>query len=130
MKIYYSIITITILAIFVISCAGYRIDRSISNYETESSKIQLGDSKQKVLLLLEPTQPGKRKWRKNPEKYLAVDGSTIEIYYYRSSRQADGLTTDDEFTPYVFKDDVLIGIGWTSIGGPKTQGQAPVIIYD
>ena len=42
----------------------------------------------------------------------------------RTGRQPDGLTTDDEFTPYIFNNGKLVGIGWHLIGGPKTQGQA------
>ena len=52
------------------------------------------------------------------------NGNLVEIYFFRSAWQSDGLTTDDEFTPYVFKDGKLVAIGWTSIGGIKSQGQA------
>jgi len=51
------------------------------------------------------------------------DGKKIEIYYFRSGRQPDGLITDDEFTPYVFTDEVLTGIGWQVLGGPNSIGQ-------
>ncbi|MCH2386777.1 MAG: hypothetical protein MK240_01115 [Opitutales bacterium] len=34
----------------------------------------------------------------------------------------DHLTTDDEFTPYIFTDSVLTGIGWAVLGGPKSRG--------
>ena len=47
----------------------------------------------------------------------------VDIYYFRTLRQPDGLTTDDEFTPYVLNNDVLVAIGWTSIGGANSQGQ-------
>jgi hypothetical protein len=47
----------------------------------------------------------------------------------RSARQPDGLTTDDEFTPYIFNDGRLVGIGWQVLGGPKTQGQATSDTY-
>ncbi len=131
MKIFY---ILTIL-IFLISCTGYQtakqIDSSISKYEEESFKVNLGDSKEKVLAILEPTQKYNKKWRKKPERFLNNDNSVIEIYYYRSDRTPDGISTDDEFTPYVFKDGKLIGIGWAVLGGPKTQGQAvDTIIID
>ena len=42
---------------------------------------------------------------------------------------ADGLTTDDEFTPYIFNNGKLVGIGWQVLGGPKSQGQATSDIY-
>jgi len=48
----------------------------------------------------------------------------VEILYYRSGWQRDGIVTDDEFTPYIFNDGVLVAIGWTTLGGPKTQALA------
>ena len=59
--------------------------------------------------------------RKPPESSLH-DGKVREIHFARSRRIPDGRTTDDEFTPYVFEDDVLVAIGWTYLGGPKTIG--------
>jgi hypothetical protein len=99
------------------------IDKAISRYEAVESQIQLGDPKDKVLSIIEPTQRElESSWRKKPEKYIK-EGVLVEIYYARSARQADGLTTDDEFTPYVFNDGKLVDIGWTAIGGAKSQGQ-------
>jgi hypothetical protein len=53
-----------------------------------------------------------------------------------------GFVTDDEFTPYIFNDGKLVAVGWQTLGGIKSQGQArsnntnttivnpaPVIIY-
>ena len=57
--------------------------------------------------------------RKNSDKYLK-DGVKVEIYNMRSARQPDGLTTDDEFAPYIFNDGGLVGIGWQMLGGPKS----------
>jgi hypothetical protein len=73
---------------------------------------------------LRPTQEGIPKpSRKRPDKYIK-DGVKVEIYYMRSARQPDSLTTDDEFVPYLFNDEKLVGIGWEVLGGPKTKGQA------
>jgi len=47
----------------------------------------------------------------------------------RSARQPDGLTTDDEFTPYIFNDERLVRIGWQVLGGPKALGQATSDTY-
>lgn len=60
--------------------------------------------------------------KKAPESYKKGD-YIIEIYYFRSGWQPDGLTTDDEFTPYVFTNRILTSIGWTALGGARTQGQ-------
>ena len=110
-------------------CVALQIDSAISKYEAASNQVELGDSKEKVLAVLQPTQDGLPKSaRKNPEKYLK-EGIKVEIYYMRSSRQPDGLTTDDEFVPYLFNDGKLVGIGWQVLGGPKTQGQATSDTY-
>ncbi len=106
-----------------------RIDSAISKYEAVGDQIELGDSKESVLPILQATQEGlPRSARKNPEKYIKADVK-VEIYYARSARQPDRLTTDDEFVPYLFNNGKLVGIGWQVLGGPKTQGQATSSTY-
>lgn len=118
------ILTLAAFMAILISCGpGGKIDSSISMYEKESAKIKLGDSKEKVIALLEPTQQYDKEYRKKSEKFLNNNNETIEILYYRSDRVGDGLITDDEFTPYIFKDSKLIGIGWSLLGGAKTRGE-------
>lgn len=96
---------------------------AIKDYEYASGQVALGQTKEEVLKLLEPTQANlTNKQRKAPEQYTK-DGKLTEIYFYRSRSTSDGLVTDDEFTPYIFEDGVLVGVGWTLIGGPKTQAQ-------
>jgi len=108
---------------------AYEVDRTIDQYEAVRGQIHLGDLKEPVLALLEPTQVNlKPKWKKSPDIYLE-DSVTVEVYYFRSGRQPDGLVTDDEFTPYIFHDGVLVGIGWVMLGGPKSQGTARPATY-
>lgn len=107
----------------LVGCTSMKIDSAISEYEAKAERVELGDSKDEVLSVLQPTQeaiPSEN--RKRPEKYIK-DGVRVEIYYMRSARYADGLTTDDEFVPYLFNDEKLVGIGWQVLGGPKTQSQ-------
>jgi hypothetical protein len=112
-----------ILCLGLVGCATVSIDSVIDKYRTEAPKVKLGDTKENVLSILLPTQEGlSSQSSKSFESYIQ-DGKVIEIYYMRSGRQPDGLTTDDEFTPYVFTDGALTGIGWTVLGGAKTQGQ-------
>jgi len=41
------------------------------------------------------------------------DGSLYEVLFYHTDLKArDGIITDDELTPLVFKDNKLIGWGW------------------
>lgn len=125
--------TTVLLAIFgtlaLSGCTTTMIDSSIRKHSEVIHQIQLGDSIEKVTSLLEPLQqqmPASA--RKTPERFLK-DGMNVYVYYARSGRQPDGLTTDDEFTPYVFHDGKLVAIGWTMLGGPKTHGQATSDTY-
>lgn len=117
-------------AILLSGCgAGYYIDQATAQYDQVEDRVNLGDSKEQVLSILMPTQESvPRNSRKKPDRYLK-DGVNVEIYYMRTGRQADGITTDDEFTPYIFNDGKLVGIGWSLIGGPKSQGQATSDTY-
>lgn len=105
-----------------------RLKEALTKYRMESPKVKIGDSKDRVLEILEPTQAGLDLTLRRPPEMLTiqnVDGSTshIEIVYYRTGWQSDGLLTDDELTPYVFKDGILTSVGWTALGGPKTSGK-------
>lgn len=118
------IIFISTFLMFALSGCIMAIQDSITKYESVESKIELGDLKPKVLSILNPTQKELQSdYKKRPEKYIKK-GILVEIFYFRSGWQRDGLTTDDEFTPYVFNNGKLVAIGWTSIGGAKSQGQA------
>ena len=121
-----------VVIIGMVGCSpGYRIDRAIAEYNSAMKQIQIGDSRNKVIPILDSTQQNlDPKNRKNPDQ-LIKRGKKIFIYYARTGRQPDGLSTDDEFTPYVFVNDKLQSIGWHALGGPKSQGQARdvVVVY-
>jgi hypothetical protein len=97
--------------------------KAVSQYHGVAGQIQLGMSKDSVLGILEPTQQElSLRQTRGPEQYTQ-DGVHIEIYFFRSHANYDKILTDDEFTPYIFHDGKLAAIGWTAIGGPKTQAQ-------
>lgn len=101
------------------------LGRSVEAYEEAAQEVRIGDRKEAVLARLEPSQRHlKDKLRREPHRYER-DGSEIEIYYFRSDWLEDGLITDDEFTPYIFKDGRLIHIGWRTLTGPRTWGRPP-----
>jgi len=117
---------IIISTVFLSSCMpSVQIRKTINEYDLVESQINLGDSKSHVLKILSPSQKHltNKSWKKRSERYNKK-GILVEIHYFRSALQSDGLTTDDEFTPYIFNNGKLVGIGWTMIGGPKSQGQA------
>ena len=106
------------------ACASNQsISTAILAYEAQAGNIQLGQSKAEVLAMLSPTQASMPSRFGKPYEAYIEDDKLKEVYFFRSRSFADGLVTDDEFIPYVFEDGVLIAIGWTAIGGPKTQAQ-------
>jgi hypothetical protein len=104
------------LVIFT-GCA--RIPKAVNNYYAAYDYIQLGDSREKVISLLQPAQTTLGFAERKPQERFSRDGHIYDIYYARSAYIPDGETTDDEFTPYIFKDGVLVEIGWDFLGGPK-----------
>ena len=110
-----------------IGLAG-RIDGAIANYLEVADQIQIGDHKEEVLTLLLPSQHSVPVHsRRDKDSYTHAD-TLVEIYYMRSGRQPDGLTTDDEFTPYIFNDGILMGIGWKLLGGPGSRSERQTVI--
>ncbi len=104
----------------VAACATNNIGPTIRSYRAAAAQVQIGDDRDSVVNLLDPTHDDLPvRFRKQPETFRDGD-SVVEIVYYRSGHFDDGMTTDDEFTPYVFRDGVLVAIGWTSLGGPRS----------
>ena len=121
---------LTLLGALLISGCVASISTTIKEYEKVADQVNLGDSKARVLAVLNPTQAKlDTEYKKTPDRYIKND-VLVEIYYMRSGWQSDGLTTDDEFTPYIFNNGKLVGIGWAMLGGAKTQGQAPTVIHN
>jgi hypothetical protein len=131
-------ITLTIISLLILGACNktstahlnpvHGIGPAITRYDNVAHTVSLGDTKQDFLARVYPAQNDlDARYRKQPEAY-AKNGVNVEIFYMRSGWQSDGLTTDDEFTPYLFNDEVLVGIGWTAISGTKTQGQSRNII--
>ena len=112
----------TVLLLLGLFCGcSNPVGKAISHYHAAAPQVQLGMSKEEVLKTLEPSQQDlSLRQTRGPEKFTQ-DGIHVEIYFFRSHVNYDKILTDDEFTPYIFHDGKLQGIGWTAIGGPKTQ---------
>ena len=115
---------LSLFIVFLSGCmSGIKIDNATDTYSSVANQISLGDSRLDVLAILEPAQAGlEGRWKKSPESFIK-GGVNHFIYYARSGRVADGLKTDDEFTPYSFENDKLVAIGWTYLGGIKSEGK-------
>lgn len=110
--------TLTVgMALLAAGCAS-SIDKAADHHEVVAPMMQLGLSEGAFLALTEPSRDLKRKHSKPPTRY-SRNGDIYTVHYIRSARIADGETTDDEFTPYIFRDGKLDAIGWQAIGGPR-----------
>jgi len=119
-----------VLTTTLVGCASLEwpsqspLQLTVDDYVAAAPKVSLGMTKAQVVETLQPTQARLRNTGiKQPDMYTK-DGVLVEILYFRSSWQNDHFTTDDEFTPYVFKDGKLVAVGWVTLGGPKSQAQA------
>jgi hypothetical protein len=97
------------------------VENAISRYHEKSTQVKIGDSKDKVLKILMPTQDGLPASSRRAHEAFKEAEDITEIYFFRTGWTRDGRTTDDEFTPYVFKNGMLQAVGWSTLGGPKTH---------
>lgn len=96
-----------------------RFELTADDYTAAAPAIRLGMHKDEVLEILQPSQGRLKSTEiKQPGMY-EKDGVLIEILYFRSGWQKDGLITDDEFTPYLFNDGELVAVGWEALGSPR-----------
>jgi len=117
-------IKLVLCSALLLGCsATSSIHQAIRTYHQQEEKVALGQSKTEVLAVLQPTQDVLPPKQSKPREIYREGETLKEIYFFRSRSFDDGLVTDDEFTPYVFSDGVLVAIGWSAIGGPKTQAQ-------
>ena len=80
-------------------------------------KVHLGDSKETVVSILSAPQGSP------PLNFFKREApSQIAIYYLRTNWIPDNCLTDDELTPFIFRDGVLVSIGWRTVSGPDSFG--------
>ena len=111
---------LTLLYLSLISCAAFTIDPVINQYNRSAYNIRLGMTISEVLRIL-PDQSKLGSYGRTPS-FFKDGNNDISIYYYRTGRISDDMTTDDEFTPYIFVNGGLSSIGWEALGGPRTYG--------
>lgn len=122
MKIRMFLIVSATAALLLTGCSS-PVRQGINYYHQVAPDVRIGMDKDEALSILAPSaemMPANE--QRPPERFTDQDGRLTEVYFFRSNTYYDDMLTDDEFTPYVFKDDKLSAIGWTALGGPKTQG--------
>ncbi len=113
-----------LLFLFSFGCAGLTI-LSPEEKQLIAEPVRLGDGFESVRKKIEIKN---RRWSREEirsNESFIDGGDTVDILFLRDRRIRDGAITDDEFTPYVFRNKKLTAIGWTAIGGPKTTGAVP-----
>ncbi len=95
--------------------ADDRYARTVDDYALAAHGVDLGMTPAQVANILQPTQDRlEQHARRSPEQYIS-NGQELRIEYYRSGWQAEGRLTDDEYTPYLFKNGRLIAYGWQAL---------------
>ena len=114
------VVTLAIIMIGLNGCAPNTITKqAVEEYEKAYSKISIGDARGHVLTILDTSQRViPLRFRKRPERYLSY-GEQVEIHFVRTGLESGISNHDDDYTPYVFKNDVLVSIGWTYVS--KTE---------
>jgi hypothetical protein len=116
----FDLITLAIVMVGLFGCAPNTVTKqAVEDYEKAYSKISIGDARGHVLAILGPSQQViPLRFRKRPERYLSY-GEQVEIHFVRTGLESGISNQDDDYTPYVFKNDVLVSIGWTYVS--KTE---------
>ncbi len=123
-----ALFSVIFLTLFFFGCGSTSggLNRAISLHRQGAQQIRIGDSKSSVLHNLRPAFLATKSSEHRTQEMFMRKGKTIEIHYVRSGWIADGANTDDEYTPYIFEDDVLVAIGWRTLGGAKTRGNTAI----
>ena len=111
------IAALAIPAILLIGCTTQYA--APAEYALVKNQVQLGMSRAAFSAVMKPVRDKTGSSQLRSDETYTEDGSVIDIAYVRSGRVPDGVNTDDEYTPYVFRDGVLVAFGWRAIGGMK-----------
>ena len=108
------------MGLSLVGCAPSLItQQAVSDYPILASNVSIGDAKEYVLSILKTSQvliP--THFKKRPESYLSY-GVPVEIHFMRTDLSSGTSNDDEDFTPYLFKNDVLVSIGWRYVS--KTE---------
>lgn len=116
-----------LISLVLIGCV-FTSESVRSMNRTRLNQLQLGMNKQEVLKIMgtrtiqtysgSPLSNYPDMKINNPyrsEAYTSNNRSVLILYYYTDQKRSDNAVTDDELTPIVFEDAVLVGWGWSYI---------------
>ena len=116
----FKLVTLAIVIFGLFGCAPNTVTmKAVEDYEKSLLKISIGDARGHVLAILDTSQQViPLRFKKRPERYLSY-GEQVEIHFVRTGLESGISNHDDDYTPYVFKNDVLVSVGWTYVS--KTE---------
>lgn len=102
-----------VIGLCLAGCAPSLVtQQAVEDYPIAASNVSIGDAKEHVLSILKPNQgliPAYLK--KRTERYLSY-GEPIEIHFVRTGLASGISNVDEDFTPYLFRNDILVSVGW------------------
>ena len=109
-----------LIAFPLVGCAPSLVtQQAIADYQTVAGKVSIGDTKEHVLSILKTSQDAiPAHFKKRSERYLSY-GVPVEIHFMRTDLATGMSNEDEDFLPYLFKNDVLVSVGWRYIS--KTE---------
>tara|TARA_R110002072_G_scaffold301408_1_gene481085 strand:+ start:1174 stop:1674 length:501 start_codon:yes stop_codon:yes gene_type:complete len=90
-----------------------------ARYAEVKDQVDLGMTRYEFEQVMAPVNSGTLAHQKRTDETFTDNGRVFDIVYVRTGRIPDGIETDEEYTPYVFQDGVLVAFGWRAIGGMK-----------
>ena len=110
------LMAVIVACVSVVGCAPTAVtQQAVTDYQAVASKLSIGDAKKYVLGALHSSQQAiPAQFKKPSEQYLSY-GEQVEIHFVRTALTSGVENADDDFTPYVFKNDVLVSVGWTYV---------------
>lgn len=114
---------VNFVLIFVIACEStffpsvYTVKSAIAAYKDRMELVDLGDSKEKFIELVYSEQQNLPMEHTRPPTKYYKDNMKVEVYFVRSAGAwvTEGEVSSDEFTPYLFIDEILVAIGWPAV---------------
>ena len=106
---------ISLLSACVSSYSSNRYAETVRAYAAAAAGVRLGMGEAEVARILAPTQRRLRALDQRPDERYVDGNALVLIRYYRSGWHEDGRLTDEEYTPYQFRNGRLPSIGWQGL---------------
>lgn len=105
--------------ILVVSAGCVTQYAALNEYAKVQNQFVMGMSRNDFYTLAAPVIQNTTSDARRDSQFYVDEGRKFEIVYLRSGWISDGASTDDEYTPFIFVDDVPVAKGWKTLGGMR-----------